>query len=337
MGTASKRKQSKAFGFKVVLLGAFVFSVFSSTSFAKEVSALNQKSCGSVAKPVYFNSSGAGLKDMQMGLVDGEYGPEFQIGKTRIVFGTFDSTAQGSNNKSGSFGVIDAPQLREGVKKGEIDVQYFHDTKGTQEPKQVGNGKPQAQRKELKISENGEEATVTLYETKSADGKSTIDRFLIIKGREGKNSVRVDIDSKSTSKKSDVKMSVSAVPASDGCDLSDGGNSPGKPRISGIIETHAIGNKPQGGGGGSSDPNSGYKLTACKNTQTGSDYSKNPKNNEPQKTTVDLDGIDFVVGKNQAPNNQFQCNQRVPRDDKEKTGTPAPPIPQRAIAGNGRS
>lgn len=314
--TQNQQIQSRFSGLLFVFL--LFFSFF---SYAKEVQKVKESSCGSQAKPVYFNSSGAGLKDMQMALMDGEFGPEFQIGQTRFFFSPTDTATQPSGaglNKVGSFRIINPPDPEPGAEKGKSISAFSYFNKGGQVN---SNGMFP---KEMKISANGETARIQYFEKRDAEGK-VIDRYLLIKGDKNQ-SLRVDIDNKSKGQdKVDVKMSVKTLPIDGGCDLGDGG-----PKIGGIFETHVKGTKNSSGQGDDS-----FKVKGCKNQVTGTDHSENPSDNKPQRATVDLDGNDFILGKNKAPNNQFQCSQRVPRDQKKAQGTPVQPL-GRSIAGNGR-
>jgi hypothetical protein len=269
-----------------------LITVNSASSFGVEVKKNSETSCGSKARPVYFHSSGSGLEDVQMGLLDGEFGPEFQINGVRIVFIPGSNTDQNKGpgkEKQGYFGVINGPKPSQGVKKGQIDHSYFYDG---QEAKSAKGG--------------GGTARILLTEVRDGQG-NIINQYLTVQGPETKQQMRINIQNNSKGDKNvDIKMTVETR-------LTDGGGACG---LAGIMETHMTGQRSQSSGG--TDPNASVRLRGCKNTQEGTDHSQ-AKGGE-QQNTVDATGNRYVMMKDKSPNNQFSCSDDVVKNSSEASG-----------------
>lgn len=73
-------------GLKAAVLCAFALSVFSSTSFAVEVSIPVKKSCAGKAEPNFFHLDKSGFEGLEMSLQETEYGPSLQLGNDVSIF-----------------------------------------------------------------------------------------------------------------------------------------------------------------------------------------------------------------------------------------------------------
>lgn len=285
-------------------------SVFSSTSFAAEVSMGAEKSCAGEAEPNFFHLDDSGFEDVEFAFQDSEFGPMLKFGDHKIFFSAKSADDQGKTKVGGGWRVMSkTPKLfnpETDSKPGEAFSPFKQPKDG---PAQTG---PVTDYKIINLNVKGQQLKIQVRETKTKgpDGQDVVTNSeMFISGSGGKR-LRITPETQKSGKTVTSKMKVESLNLSNN-------------KVVGRTEAAVKGAYKEG-----ADGNENLKFASCQNLLKQGKQAKS-KYRVP-KYTKDLNGDHHIIGAQQGPNNQFKPedadNQQHASYRQKSNGTPDTPI-----------